>query len=150
MEEFMKIAIEEAKKCGVDVPVGAAIVLNGKVIASAHNVRECDQNPIGHAEIIAIARAAEFLGSRRLSGAEIYVTLEPCPMCSGAILLSGISKIFFGAYDRQYGCVASRYALTMDKHFHASVPFVGGIMEQECKKLLDDFFNGLRKRETDI
>lgn len=146
--KFMWLAINEAKKCVDDVPVGAVAVKNGKIIAVAHNTREKNNAALGHAEINLIKKLTNILASKKLTDIEIYVTLEPCVMCTGAIIQSGISKLYFGSYDRQYGCVASKYSLTMDSEFNHNVPFIGGILEKECNTLLVDFFNALRNKNS--
>lgn len=146
MNEYMRIAIEEAKKallCG-DVPVGAVIVKNGEVIAKGHNMREKNKSATAHAEIVAIERACEYLGSRKLGGCRMYVTLEPCPMCAGAILMSEISYVYFGAYEEKYGAAGSVFNLYYDFKFPKSVKFRGGIMHKECAAQLTEFFEKKR------
>lgn len=140
----MREALGEAAQSGRDVPVGAVVVRDGRVIARAHNQREDTQSPFAHAELLALAHAAKAIGARRLNGCTLYVTLEPCPMCAGALILSGIDLCVFGAYDETYGCCGSVYALPMDPAFHHRVPCVGGILETECAALLQAFFLQLR------
>lgn len=144
-EGWMREALAEAVLAGDDVPVGAVVVSEGQVIARAHNQREDTQNPLAHAEVLALSRAAQDLGTRRLDGCTLYVTLEPCPMCAGALLLSGIKLCVFGAYDTAYGCCGSVYALPMDPAFHHHVPCVGGILEAECARLIRAFFGPFRE-----
>lgn len=139
-DEAMRAAILEAQKTEHDVPVGAVVVYEGKIIAACHNRREEDNAPFAHAEMLAMNEAAKVLGTRRLTGCTLYVTLEPCPMCAGAIVLSGLSKCYFGAYDRQSGCCGSVYYIPQDRHFNHQVMCVGGILEKECTRLLTDFF----------
>lgn len=146
-QKFMWFAINEARKCLTDVPVGAIAVENNKIIACAHNTREMDNDPLGHAEINLIRKLSSIYDSKRFSNIEVYVTLEPCVMCAGALIQSGIKALNFGAYDAQYGCVASRYSLTMDKSFSCNIPFIGGILERECNLLLKEFFSGLRLKD---
>ena len=139
-EEVMRLAIAEAKQTTDDVPVGAVVVKNEQVIAVAHNTRELLNNPIAHAEMLVMQKAAQVIGNRRLTGCTLYVTLEPCPMCAGAMMMAGLSKCVFGAYDVQYGCCGSLYHLPMDPAFPHRVPCVGGVLQQECEALLASFF----------
>jgi len=139
----MQIAIDEAKKSDGDVPVGAVIVKNGVIIAQAHNTKEKDNDITSHAEILAIREAERKLNNWRLEGCEIYVTLEPCPMCGWAILQSRINNIYFGSYDMNYGSFSSKIDLRQISPYKPNIR--GGIMEDECDKLLNDFFNTIRK-----
>ena len=144
-EEFMRLALEEAKADTREVPVGAVIVRDGEVIASAHNARECDPpDPLGHAELLAIRRAAETLGTRRLTGCVLYVTLEPCPMCAGALVQAGLSACYFGAYDPEQGCCGSVYSLTQDPAFSHRVYTAGGYLKAEAEQQLRAFFEHRR------
>ncbi|MBE5783187.1 MAG: nucleoside deaminase [Clostridiales bacterium] len=138
-EAFMQEAILEAGKDSGEVPVGAVIVKNGKIIARAHNERESGR-PFAHAEMLAMERACQALGERRLHGCELYVTLEPCPMCAGGMIMAEIDACYFGAYDERQGCCGSVYTLPEDPAFFHRVRCMGGILEQECQKLLQDFF----------
>lgn len=142
----MRQALEQARLAALagDVPVGAVIVCEGNAVALAHNEREKNCDPTAHAEILALRRAAEALGRRRLSGCEMYVTLEPCPMCAGAIALSGLERVFFGAYDERMGCAGSVYALPEDAALGGCIPCEGGLLEEECASLLRGFF-GIRR-----
>ncbi len=143
MNKFMAIAIEEAKKSEGDIPVGAVIVKNGKIIAKAHNTREKDNDITSHAEIIAIRQAEKLLNNWRLDDCEMYVTLEPCPMCGWAILQSRIKSVYFGSYDKNYGSFSSKIDL---RQISSSKPKIyGGIKEEECDSLLKNFFQTLRK-----
>lgn len=144
--KFMKEALKEAKKAYLkgEVPVGAVIVANGKIIARAHNNREEKQQVSGHAEMIVIKKAANKLKTWRLEDLELYVTLEPCPMCAGAIIQSRIKTVYYGAKDLKSG-VASSIMNLFDYPFNHSVNVVGGILEQESSQLLKDFFKELRK-----
>lgn len=143
MNSFMSVAIDEAKKSGRDVPVGAVLVKNGEVIAKAHNEREFNNDVTSHAEILAIRKAERVLDNWRLDDCELYVTLEPCPMCGWAILQSRIKNVYFGSYDTNYGAFFSKVDL---RKFSTFVPNVyGGIMEEECDELLNTFFENLRK-----
>ena len=145
-EGFMRAAIEEAKLAGDagEVPVGAVIVCNGEVIASAHNEREALTDPTAHAEVLAIRRAARKLGRRRLSGCTLYVTLEPCPMCAGAIVMSELDGVYYGAADAQAGCAGSVYALTEDPAFAKKIPSSGFLLEGPCREIIDRFFEERR------
>lgn len=141
MHNYMQIAIEEALKTNTDIPVGAIIVSNGEVIAKAHNTKEQDNDITSHAEIIAIRQASKFINNWRLDNCDIYVTLEPCPMCGWAILQSRIKNIYFGSYDKQYGAFSS---CNLDKISDNKINIYGGIKEKECDSLLKDFFNSIR------
>ncbi len=143
MNSFMSISINEAKKSGRDVPVGAVVVKNGDVIATAHNERESDNDVTSHAEILAIRKAEQVLGNWRLDDCDLYVTLEPCPMCGWAILQSRIKNVYFGSYDTNYGAFFSKVDLRKFSTFTPNV--YGGIMEKECDELLNSFFTDLRK-----
>ncbi|MBR1908927.1 nucleoside deaminase [bacterium] len=139
---FMQKAIEEAKKTVKDVPVGAVIVKNNKIISFAHNEKELTKNITGHAEIIAIQQAEKILGNWRLNNCEMYVTLEPCPMCAWAILQARIKTVYFGSFDKKYGAFIS--SMDLRKTLHSKTTVYGGIMEEECDKLLKDFFKKIR------
>lgn len=141
--EFMKLAIEQAQKADGDIPVGAVLVKDGKVIASAFNTREKDNDITSHAEVIAIRKAEQILGNWRLDGCELYVTLEPCPMCGWAILQSRIKSVYFGSYDTNYGAFSSRIDLRTIM-IGSKLNVYGGIMEEECDALLAEFFKTLR------
>ena len=145
-EKFMELALKEAKKSFEDdeVPIGAVIVQNGKVIAKAHNTRNKTQNAINHAEVIAISKACKKLKSWRLDDAEIYVTLEPCPMCAGAILNARINKLYFGAYDKT-SKTKLLDAIMKDDRLNHKTEVNGGILEKECSTVLSEFFKGKRK-----
>lgn len=144
-KKFMQLAISEAKKAAAEneVPVAAVIVKDGVVLAAAHNMREQKQNALSHAEIEAINLACKNLGSWRLDGCEMYVTLEPCPMCTGAIINARIKTVIFGAFDKNAGCMDSVINLC-DYPLGHKVEIYAGICEDECQKLLQDFFENLR------
>lgn len=148
-EEYIKEAIKLAKSALThdDVPVGAIIVLDNKIIGTGENRREIDNNPLAHAEIIALKDAAKNIGNWNLSEATMYVTLEPCVMCSGAIINSRIKNLYFGAFDGRFGCCGSIYNLPQDNKFNHTVNVVGGVLNEECKALLTDYFK--TKREID-
>lgn len=139
MREALKLA-REAQMAG-EVPVGAVVVCNEKIIACARNERETSGDPTAHAEVLALRRAAEALGTRRLEGCTLYVTLEPCPMCAGAIVMAGIDAVFFGAYDPRCGCAGSLYDLPEDASFGRVIPCSGGLLEAECRLALNAFFD---------
>jgi tRNA(adenine34) deaminase len=148
-EEFMREAIIEAKKAEakLEVPIGAVIVIDGKIIAKAHNLRECEQNAIAHAELLAIDQACKEIGSWRLENAELYVTLEPCPMCSGAIILSRIKRVIYGATDPKGGCAGTLMNLLQDDRFNHKSEITSGVLESECGQLLSNFFRGIREKK---
>lgn len=145
MNYFMKEAIKEAKKAFFknEVPVGAVIVKNGEVIAKAHNLCEKNANPTHHAEILAINKAFKKLNTNRLNGCELYVTLEPCPMCAGAIIHARLDKVVFGAFDLKGGAISSRVDL-FNKGFNHKPEVFEGICEKECSALLTEFFKDKR------
>jgi len=148
-EQMMAEALAEAQKAfdKGEIPVGAVIVKEGRIIARAHNLRETTGDPTAHAEVLAIREAALKLGSRRLSGCTLYVTLEPCPMCAGALVMAGVDKCYFGARDEQQGCAESVYALTMDPAFYHRLPCIGGLLAEEAAELLRNFFHQRRNKE---
>ena len=139
MREALKLA-REAQMAG-EVPVGAVVVCKEKIIACARNERETSGDPTAHAEVLALRRAAEALGTRRLEGCTLYVTLEPCPMCAGAIVMAGIDAVFFGAYDPRCGCAGSLHDLPEDASFGRVIPCSGGLLEAECRLALNAFFD---------
>ncbi len=143
----MKEALKEAKKAydKLEVPVGAVVVKEGKIIARAHNLKETKYDTTKHAEILAIQKASKKLNSWRLIDCEMYVTLEPCSMCAGAIINSRIKKVYIGALDEKTGAAGSVLNLFEDFTFNHKVEVEKGIMQEECEKLLRDFFKMLRK-----
>lgn len=148
-EAYMQIALELARQAYEinEVPVGAIVVKKstGKIIGKGYNRREIDKNPLAHAEIAAIKQAAETLGGWRLLDCDIYVTLEPCPMCCGAIINSRIERVIFGAFDSKSGSVESIINM-FDLPFNHKPKIVSGIMQKECSEILSNFFTELRKR----
>ena len=146
-EIYMKEALKEAKKAydKLEVPVGAIIVKDGKIIARAHNLKETKFDTTNHAEIIAIQKASKKLKSWRLLDCEMYVTLEPCSMCAGAIINSRIKKVYIGANDEKTGAVCSVLNLFEDYKFNHKVEFEKGILKEDCENILKDFFKNLRK-----
>lgn len=143
--EFMYKALDLANKAlkEGEVPVGAVIVKDGKIIAEGRNMREAKRNALSHAEIEAINNACKALNSWRLDGCEMYVTLEPCPMCAGAIINARIKTLIFGAFDLKAGSVDSVVNL-LDYPYNHKVEVYGGILEEECQKPLKEFFENLR------
>ncbi len=145
-EHWMEVALKEAEVAYrlKEVPIGAIVVRNGMVIGKGYNQIELLQDPTAHAEIIAITAAASYLSSRRLEECTMYVTLEPCPMCAGAIVLARISTLIFGAYDPKAGACSTLYTITNDTRLNHRVHTVGGILEEKCRSLLTGFFNQTR------
>jgi len=145
-QDWMQIALKQAQMAFEqgEVPIGAVIVLNGQVIASAHNEREQKNDPTAHAEILVIQRAAKALGSWRLTDAILYVTLEPCPMCAGAIMQSRIKQLVYGAMDIKGGATGSVVNVLDYNLWNHRVDIVAGILEDECLKILKLFFKRLR------
>ena len=138
----MENAIKQALECKKDVPVGCVIKKDGVIIASTHNRREEDNDILAHAEMLAIKEAQINLNTSRLKGCEMYVTLEPCPMCAWAVIQSGISTLYFGSYNPQYGALISNNifkSLT-----NSPLKVYGGIEEDKCNKILEDFFKSIR------
>jgi len=148
-EQFMKEAIVEAEKAEAinEVPIGAVIVHDGTIIARGHNQREISQETLSHAELYAIKQANEVLGSWRLEGCTLYATLEPCPMCTGAILQSRIERVVYGAADPKAGCCGTFMNLLDDERFNHQAEVVSGVLEAECGALLTNFFRKLRERK---
>lgn len=145
--KFMRLAIKEAQKAYAEgeIPIGVVLVKDGKVFARAHNQRNKFGVSTKHAEIIAIEKACKKMGDWRLEGVEMYVTLEPCPMCAGAVLNSRIEKVYFGAYEKKSGAVESNFKILDCVGLNHRAKYEGGILEKECAKLLIDFFR--EKRE---
>ena len=144
---YMKKAIYQAKKAIAldEVPIGAIIVKDGKIIASAYNKRETTQLATAHAEILAINKACKKLKSWRLDDAEMYVTLEPCPMCAGAIVNARIKKVYFGAYEQKSGGAISKFNILSEGGLNHVTEFEGGIMEEECSNMLKSYFKAKRR-----
>ncbi len=144
--EFMQMALEQARLAPArgEVPIGAVLVLDGQVLAQVHNFREVWQDPTAHAEVVAIREAATRLGTWRLTGTALYVTVEPCSMCAGAIIQSRISRLVFGARDPKAGACGSVFNLPDERRLNHRVQVVGGVMEQESQELMQTFFRNLR------
>ena len=146
-EKFMREALRQAKRASLlgEMPVGAVIVRDGEIISRAYNRRETKKNALYHAEIKAIDRACKKLGGWRLPRCEMYVTLEPCPMCAGAILNSRIEHIYYGASDEKSGCCGSKINLLDMNLCNYTVTVTGGILENECRDIIKKFFRNLRE-----
>lgn len=147
-EKFMREALRQAKKAADlgEMPVGAVIVRDGEIISRGYNKRETKKNALYHAEVIAIKRACKKLGGWRLPKCQMYVTLEPCPMCAGAILNARIDKVFFGAYDEKSGCAGSKINLLDMNLCNFVTETEGGVLESECQGIIKEFFKNLRNR----
>ena len=145
MDEFyMNEALKEAIVCTYEVPVGAIIVHKGKIIGRGHNLRETNKDPLAHAEIMGIKEASEDLGGWRLIDCTMYVTLEPCAMCAGAIVNSRIDRLVIGAMDQKRGCCGSVEDLVRNPRFNHRVDLSIGVLEDKCSKLLKEFFKKVR------
>ena len=144
--EGMDVALHEARLAGArgDVPVGAVIVHKGEVIAAAGNAREVEQDPTAHAEILALREAARVLGTWRLDGATMFVTLEPCVMCAGALIIARIARVVFGAFDEKAGAIGSRYNVSTDPRLNHEFDVSAGVREEESSELLTAFFKQRR------
>lgn len=145
-ERFMRIAIREAmaaEEAG-DVPIGAVIVKDGQIIGKARNQREVLQDPTAHAEIIALTQAAERMGSWRLEGCTIYVTLEPCPMCAGAMVLGRLARLVYGCTDPKTGACGSLYDIVRDSRLNHRLDVASGVLADECSEMLSGFFRKKR------
>jgi tRNA(adenine34) deaminase len=145
-QHFMKLAIEQAgiAEENGDVPIGAVIVYQGQIIGKAYNQREQLKDPTAHAEIIALTQAAAFLESWRLNGCTMYVTLEPCPMCAGALVLSRMDRLVYGCNDPKSGACGSLYNIVADERLNHRLEVTAGVLEEECKKQLQNFFQQRR------
>lgn len=142
-EQWMREALAQAEAAEDEVPVGAVVVKDGQIIARAHNERG-ENAPFAHAEMLAMERACRVLGTRRLHGCTLYVTLEPCPLCAGGLILAEIDACVFGAYDPRQGCCGSVYTLPEDPAFYHRVRCAGGVLEAECSAPLRAFFENKR------
>ncbi|WP_049627754.1 tRNA adenosine(34) deaminase TadA [Bacillus sp. JFL15] len=151
-EYYMREAVKEAKKAEVkgEVPIGAVLVLHDEIVARAHNLRETEQRSLAHAEMLAIDEACRKLGTWRLEDAVLYVTLEPCPMCAGAVVLSRVDKVVFGAFDPKGGCTGTLMNLLQEERFNHQAEVVSGVLEEECGEMLSAFFRKLRRQKKDM
>ena len=149
--KYMRAAIKQAK-CAVkngDVPIGCVIVQNDKIIARGYNKRNARKTTLAHAELIAIEKASKKVGDWRLEDCTMYITLEPCQMCAGAIIQARIPKVVVGAMNRKAGCAGSIINLFQIEQFNHQVEFVNGVLEEECSGMLSDFFRNLRKERKE-
>ena len=146
---FMKEALKEAKKAELidEVPIGCVIVKDDKIIARGHNVRETKKTPLGHAEIIAISKASKKLNAWRLQDCDIYITLEPCIMCSGAIIQSRIRHIYYGAKDSKGGAIESSINVLEAKNINHHPEITSGILEEECSNIISEYFKRKRMKQ---
>ena len=150
-EGFMRAAIKEAMAAedAGDVPIGAVVVREGRIIGRGHNQRELLKDPTAHAEMLALTAASSSIGSWRLEGCTLYVTLEPCAMCAGAIILSRIEEVHFGALDPKAGCTGSLMNLLTDDRFNHQPKVQSGLLAQDCGAILSTFFREIRARKSD-
>ena len=140
-DAVMRVALDEARLSGADVPVGAVVIdASGAMIARAHNEREVSGDPTAHAEVLAVRAAAAVVGEWRLAGCTLVVTLEPCPMCAGAIGLSRIDRVVFGAWNDEYGAAGSMWDLLRDRRLTHRPEVVSGVLAEECSALVREFF----------
>ena len=146
---YMWMAIREAQRAeeSGEVPIGCVIVYENQVIGKAHNQRETLQDPTAHAEVLAITQAATHLKSWRLEGTKLYVTLEPCPMCAGAIILARIPEVYFGAFDPKAGVCGTLMDLLADKRFNHQPTVTSGVLADECGAILTNFFRRIRVQD---
>lgn len=146
---FMKEALKQAKKAGKigEVPIGCVIVQNGQIIARGYNRRNTDKTTLAHAELAAIKKASKAVGDWRLEDCTLYVTLEPCQMCAGAIVQARMKRVVAGAMNPKAGCAGSILNLLQVERFNHQVEFEHGVLEEECSKVLQDFFKELRKKK---
>jgi tRNA(adenine34) deaminase len=149
-ERFMMAALEEARRArdAGEVPVGAVVVRDEEIIARGHNQTIALNDPTAHAEIIAITQAASLLETQRLTGCSLYVTLEPCPMCAGAIVNARLAQLFFGAFDLKAGATGTLYSITTDRRLNHYVETLGGVLDADCALLLKRFFEERRVEQT--
>lgn len=147
-EKYMRIALKEAQNAVIldEVPVGAVIVKDGKILAKAHNLREKSNDPTSHAEINAIRKACKKLNSWRLEGATIYVTIEPCSMCAGTLLQCRIGRIVYGALDPKGGAIESSLELFNAKNINHHPEILGGVLKEECSQLISSYFKSKRNK----
>ena len=146
-EQFMQVAIEQAKIAeeNGDIPIGAVIVYKNQIIAKAYNQREQLQDPTAHAEIIALTQAAAFVESWRLNGCTMYVTLEPCPMCAGALVLARMDRLVYGCDDPKAGACKSLYNIVQDERLNHRLEVTSGVLQEQCRQQLQEFFSQRRE-----
>ena len=147
MERWMRLAIDQARQAAAmgEIPVGAALVQGETLICAAHNLRETAHDPTAHAELLCLREVARLLGDWRLRDCTLYVTLEPCPMCAGAMVMSQLGRCVWGAADPRQGCCGSVYDLPGDAALHGITRWQGGVLEAECSRLMTDFFASRRQ-----
>lgn len=147
-EKYMKEAIKQAKKAAAigEVPIGCVIVYDGKIIGRGYNRRKVDKNTLSHAELVAIKKASKYMDDWRLEDCDMYVTLEPCQMCSGAIVQARMKRVYIGCMNPKAGCAGSIFNLLQVPEFNHQVEITKGILEEECSKILKDFFKDLREK----
>jgi tRNA(adenine34) deaminase len=148
-EYFMELALKEAEKAAEigEVPIGAVLVKGEEIISRAHNLREVEKRAIAHAELLAIDKACKETGAWRLEGVTLYVTLEPCAMCAGAIVLSRVNRVVYGAKDPKGGCAGTLMNLLQEDRFNHQCEVVSGVKEEACREILSTFFKNLRDRK---
>lgn len=146
--EYMQAAIEEARKAEdlLEVPIGAVVVWHNQIIGRGYNLRESTLDPLAHAELIAIKQASEYLQAWRLLDCKLYVTLEPCPMCAGAIVQARIPQVIYGTVDPKAGCAGTLMNLLQEDRFNHQVDVISGVLQDECSLLLTQFFRKLRAK----
>jgi len=151
-ERFMKLAIEQARiaEDNGDIPIGAVIILENKIIAKAYNQREQLADPTAHAEIIALTQAAAALENWHLNGCTMYVTLEPCPMCAGALVLSRMDRLVYGCDDPKSGACGSLYNIVADERLNHRLKVTAGVLVEQCKEQLQNFFQQRRNEKTEL
>ena len=147
MERWMRLAIDQARQAAAmgEIPVGAALVQGETLICAAHNLRETAHDPTAHAELLCLREGARLLGDWRLRDCTLYVTLEPCPMCAGAMVMSQLGRCVWGAADPRQGCCGSVYDLPGDAALHGITRWQGGVLEAECSRLMTDCFASRRQ-----
>ncbi|MGN1019864.1 MAG: tRNA adenosine(34) deaminase TadA [Aristaeellaceae bacterium] len=147
MERWMRLALEQARQAAAlgEIPVGAALVRDDALVCAAHNLRETTHDPTAHAELLCLREGARLLGDWRLRDCTLYVTLEPCPMCAGAMVMSQLGRCVWGAADPRQGCCGSVYDLPGDAALHGVTRWEGGVLEAECARLITDFFASRRQ-----
>ncbi len=148
--KFMRAAIRQALKAKEldEVPIGAVVVKDGKIIARAHNTMEKTQLATAHAELNAIVKACKKLKSWRLNGCELYVTIEPCAMCAGAVVNARIDKVYFGAYEKKSGCAQSKFPVLTESGLNHVTEFIGGVEEEKCAEIIKSYFKDKRKEKS--